>query len=212
MIDFYSAAGSCGIASHIALEEAGAAYNYHRLNLAESEQRSPGYRRVNPRGRVPALLVEGDVITETIAILTYLASQFPEAELLPLGDARKLARAYELMSWFASSVHISFAQMFRPERFTNDPAAAEPLKEGGKAFFSSALDEMEALAKAEPWLLGDSFSVADAYMTVFWRWGPRVGADITRYPAWSDHAARVLSRPAAVRAVEKEQQVPAPTA
>ena len=206
MIDFYSAKGSCGLASHIALEETGAVYRYRHLNLANGEQRRPDYLRINPRGRVPALAADGVTITETIAILTYLATQIPKADLLPLREPLNLARGYQLMSWFASSVHVSFAQIVRTERFTPDPAAAVLLKEQGKASFVSALDEMEELAKSGPWLLGDSFSVADAYMTVFWRWGPRVDADMSRYPTLADHAERVLNRPAAMRALEREQQ------
>jgi glutathione S-transferase len=106
-LKLYYAPGSSAFAPLVALEELGVAYDVHRVDLAAGEQRQPTYLRVNPRGRVPTLAVDGEPVTEVLAILTYLAHAYPHGGLLPLADPLKLARAYEVMSWFASTVHVA---------------------------------------------------------------------------------------------------------
>src|SRR5690349_5505043 len=117
-LTLYFAAGSCSLPALVGLEEAGATFEAVRLVLADGHQRTPEYLAVNPRGRVPALVVDGQRIVENIAVLTTIAQLFPDAGLLPADDPVQLGRAYELLSWFASGVHVSFAQVGRPERYT----------------------------------------------------------------------------------------------
>ncbi len=204
---FYYAPGACSLASHIALEEAGAKFSAAPLVFASQQQRHPRYLAINPQGRVPALVVGNAVITESIAVLTYIAQRYPEAQLLPFGDPRLLARAYELMSWFASSVHISFGQIWRGERFTDDISTKEQLKADGRQRVLSAFQDMDRAISHGEWFLGDRYSVVDPYALVFWRWGPRLEIDMAAYPVWSAHANRVLGRPATQRALAREQSV-----
>jgi len=203
---FYYAPGSCSFASHVALLETGAPFEAIRVVLANGDQRKPEYLAINPHGRVPALVTETGAITESIAILTYLARRFPEAGLLPWDRPAELARAYELMSWFASTVQVSFSQVFRGGRFSDDAQTLIELKAAGKPRVAEALAEMEDAAPVSGWLLGDEFSVADAYATVFWRWAPRLELDVSVYPKWGAHAARVLARASAVRALATETE------
>jgi len=203
---FYYTPGSCSFASHVALLETGAPFETARVVLANGDQRKPEYLAINPHGRVPALVTETGAITETIAILTYLARRFPEARLLPWDRPAELARAYELMSWFASTVQVSFSQIFRGARFSDDAETLIELKAAGRPRFAAALAELEDLAPESGWLVGDAFSVADAYATVFWRWAPRLELDATAYPRWGAHAARVLARESAVQALKKEAE------
>ena len=121
-LQLYFAPGSSSLAPLVALEELDIPYVGHRLDLAAGDQRKPEYLKVNPRGRVPTLVVDGQPVTEVLAILTYLAHRYPHSELLPLADPLKLAKAYEVMSWFASTVHVAFAQIARPERYADDEA------------------------------------------------------------------------------------------
>ncbi|PZQ60586.1 MAG: glutathione S-transferase family protein [Phenylobacterium zucineum] len=203
-ITLYFAAGSCTLPALAGLEEAGARYDAVRLVLAEGHQRTPQYLAVHPRGRVPALVVDGVTITENIAVLTTIAGLFPEAALLPVDPVRQ-GRAYELLSWFASGVHVSFAQTSRPERYTRDEAAWPALKAGGRENMLAAYAELEArLEDGRAWLLGEAYSLADPYALVFHRWAERLGVDTADYPAFDAHAARVRARPAVKRALDQE--------
>lgn len=204
-ITLYFAAGSCSLPALAGLEEAGAAYEGVRLVLAEGHQRTPGYLAIHPRGRVPLLAVDGVRIAENVAVLTAIAGLFPQARLLPLGDPIQLARAYELLAWFASGVHVAFAQIGRPERYTRDESAWPALKAGGRENMLAAYAELDArLEDGRPWLLGDDFSLADPYALVFHRWAERIGVDTADYPAFDRHAARVRARPAVQRALARE--------
>ena len=201
----YYAAGSCSFASHVALSESGAAFEVERVNLADGDQRKPAFLAINPHGRVPALVTPDGAITETIAILTYIARRYPEAHLLPWEAPERLARAYKMMSWFATSVQVSFSQIFRGARFSDDPETLAELKRAGATRFALALDELESLAPAQGWLVGRDFSVVDAYATVFWRWGPRLSLNMDAYPHWGAHAQRVLARPSAQQVLAAER-------
>jgi glutathione S-transferase len=204
MIQLYFAEGSCAFASIVALEEAGVHFVARKLDMKANEQRSAEYLAINPGGRVPTLIADGRVITETIALLTYVAYRFPDAGLLPLDHPGRLARAYELMSWFASSLHVTIAQIWRPTRFTQDATVIAALRAEGPAILLEGYREIERLMEG-PWLLGETFSVLDPYAVVFWRWGERLGFEMHRFPAWAAHKARVMARPAAERAVAIER-------
>jgi glutathione S-transferase len=204
-LQLYFAPGSSSLAPLVALEEINVPYGAHGLDLAAGDQHKPDYLKVNPRGRVPTLLVDGQPVTEVLAILTYLAHRYPHSELLPLADPLRLAKAYEVMSWFASTVHVAFAQIARPERYADDEAVKAALATPGEARFARTLTDIERLAQAPgPWLLGESFSVVDAYALVIWRWAERRQIETGRYPAWGAKAVRAFARPSVVRALRRE--------
>ena len=164
----YFSNGSCSLASHIMLEEAGAKFDAQRLNLREGEHKRPEYLAINPKAKVPALAVDGGVITENPAILSYIADTHPEANLLaPPGDLQR-AKAQEWLAWCASTVHRDFSPLFRA------PDNAEQRK-----LVQSHLDQFEAWL-AGPYVLGERFSVADAYTLVFTLWGLRLGSPSAR--------------------------------
>jgi glutathione S-transferase len=205
-LTFYFAPGSSSLAAHVALEEAQAPYCGERVLLANGAQRREEFLAINPHGRIPVLVAEGQAITENIAILTYIAHRFPQAHLLPLGEPLLLARAYELMSWFASTVHVAIAQIWRTERYTDVEDLKPALAEFGRTVVANAFAELERAlsASAEPWLLGETYSVVDAYAFVLWRWAQRLELGPAQYPIWAEHADRLGRRPAVLRALAKE--------
>jgi glutathione S-transferase len=204
-LTLYFAAGSCSLPALVGLEEAGADFGAVRLVLPNGDQRRPEYLAINPRGRVPVLVVDGVAISENIAVLTAIAQRFPDARLLPSGDALQLARAYELLAWFASGVHVAFAEVFRPERFTPDASVWPALKAGGRDNMLAAYAELDArLEDGRDWLLGQDFSLADPYAHVFYRWAPRLDIDMAAFPAFAAHAERLQARPAVQRAFAHE--------
>ena len=116
MYKLYYAPGTCALASHIALEEAGADYSAVRLDFKSNQQQSQEYLKVNPKGRVPALVTDKGVLTETPAILAYVAQTFPNAKLAPLDDAFAFAQAQSFNNYLCATVHVAHAHKGRGAR------------------------------------------------------------------------------------------------
>ena len=205
MLKFYYAPGACSLATHIGLEESGAKFDGQKLSFANAEQRTPEYLKINPRGRVPALVIDEGSIIENTAILDYVAAKFAP-QLMPRDPVQR-ARAISLMAWFSNTVHPSFTHISRPERFATDTAVFDHLKATGRNNFHAALKEIDGIIGDKPWILGDEFSVVDGYALVFYGWGKRIGLpveELKHYTAWKD---RMLARPAVRRVLEREQNV-----
>jgi glutathione S-transferase len=203
MLTLYYAPGTCALVSHIALEEAGAQDDANHIDLSKGEHHSDDYLRVNPHAKVPALVTDEGTITENVAILNYLADKFGGEGSVPRGDPYATARANQLLGWFASSVHIAFAQIFRPGRFSPDDAIHHGIVEGGRAALTSYFNELDDLC-GEGWLAGDSYTAADSYAATFYRWARSMDFDMTVYPRWAALVSRVVERPAVVRVLEQE--------
>src|SRR5215211_5460115 len=116
VMTLYYAPDTCALASHIALEQAGARYQTERIDFAKNEQRSPEYLQLNPKGRVPALVTGRGILTETLAILLFICQSFPEARLAPLEDPFALAQVQCFNSYLCSTVHVSHAHRMRGAR------------------------------------------------------------------------------------------------
>ena len=200
---FYSP-GACSLVSHIALEEAGADYEAVRVMLAQGEQLRTEYLAINPHARVPALATDEGVVTENIAILNYIADRFGAAGSVPRGDAMAAARCNALLGWFASSVHIAFAGIFRPARFSADEGVHGAIQQGGREAVERYFAEIENLIIGDGWLAGDAFTAADSYVLTFFRWGVRVGIGMDAFPKMAALTGRVLERPAVRRVLEHE--------
>jgi glutathione S-transferase len=200
----YFSPGAVSMAAHIALEEVGAPYVLEPVSISKGEQLSERYRRVHPLGRLPALEIEtGVVLTETPALLGYLADRAPQLELLPQGTLER-ARANEWMSLLSSAVHVAFISFFRPERYTSDVAAAAALKVDGKQRFFDLLRYVEGRLPADGFVLGERYSLCDAYLSVFFLWARRFELPVDELPRYARLVGSVLARPAVRRALEQE--------
>ena len=211
MLKLFYAPGACSLASHIALEETGAPFERARVDLKAGAQNQPGYRRVNPKGRVPALATERGVLTESPAILGYIAEAFPDAKLAPLGDAYAMADMHAFNLFLATSVHVAFAHVGRPGRYAEGEVAHAAMK----AKAQDALDEYFALVEARladgrPFVHGDAYTVSDPYLLTFSRWFAERGlGHPERFSAVAAHRERIAARPASQRAMAAEGLVPA---
>jgi glutathione S-transferase len=191
------------MASHIALEEAGAEYEGRLVNESKGEQRTEAYLKINPRGKVPALrLDDGTVITENIAIQTYVARTHPQAKLLP-SDPVTEARALLLMSFFASSVHVAFGHIWRPERYTDEQLAFDGIRAKGRQSFLAYCKEIDGLLAGKEWFF-DQFSTVDAYGFVFYTWSKLIDLPMQEFENYTAHKSRMLNRPAVRRTLEQE--------
>jgi glutathione S-transferase len=204
-LTLYYAPGACSRVPHVALEEAGADFDTVRLNLADGDQRSPSYLALNPKGGVPTLVVGERRLTEVIAIVTYPDRRFTTAGILPGHDPLLLARAFEVMTWLASTVHVAFAQITRAERYADDPVIRSALAAPGTGPAHLGLDGLETLAAAkDAWLIGETLTAVDSYALVVRRWAERIGVDLSAYPAWTAKGDRALARPSLIRVLARE--------
>jgi glutathione S-transferase len=206
MLKLYFSPGACSMASHIALEETGAPYEEQPTMLMKGEHKTESYLKINQRGKGPALDVDGKVITENTAILTYLGRRFPEKKLLP-ADLVAEAQCISLMAWLSNTVHPSYGHYFKPDRYAESEAAQADVKQmGNKAFFAN-LKEIDSMLQGKQWMMGDQYTVADPYALVFYGWGVRGEfpvKELAAYTAWKD---RMLARPAVRKILESEGNV-----
>jgi glutathione S-transferase len=203
MLKLFYSPGACSLVPHIALEEAGAEYEPVRVTLAKGEHLQPEFLAINPHARVPALGTPNGVVTENPAVLNLIADLFQAEGSVPRDDPYSAARCNELLCWFASSVHIAFAEIWRGERFTDDESLWPALEAGGRKALEGQFAEIEGLC-SEGWLVPGHFSAADGYALTFYRWGKRIGFDMAPYAQWAALCGRALERPAVQRALEAE--------
>ena len=202
-VKLYYAPGACSLASHITIEELGIPYETQKMNLAEGDQRKPEYLKINPRGRVPAVVVGNEVITENVGIITYFAGGYPDAGIWPkkTWDQAKLVST---MTWFSNTVHPSYSHLVRPERFVDDEGAKEAVKAKGKASFWGYLEEIDKLLGGQKWSIANMYTPADAYLLVFYRWANRQKMPVQDLKNYAALMNRVLSRPAVHKVMADE--------
>ncbi|MBI2255099.1 MAG: glutathione S-transferase N-terminal domain-containing protein [Proteobacteria bacterium] len=199
MLKFFFAPHTCALASHIALEEAGADYQPVRVDFSKNEQRGADYLKINPKGRVPALASDRGILTETPAILLYIAQTHPKARLAPLEDAFELARLQAFTAYLCSTVHVAHAHRMRGTRWADDPAAIEEMKRKVPQTVSDCFALMEAEMFKGPFVMGETFTIADPYLFTLATWLEGDGVDPARFPKILAHRTRMSERPAVAK-------------
>ncbi|QJY31694.1 glutathione S-transferase family protein [Diaphorobacter sp. JS3050] len=200
-LTLYFTPGTCAQAVRIALEEAQAPYTLVRVDFASQQQRSPEYLAVNPKGRVPALVTEHGTLTETPALLAYVAQRFADARLAP-ADPFGFARLQEFHSYLASTVHIAHAHRPRASRWADEPEAQAAMQRKVPANMTECFTLIERHYLGEgPWVLGEQYSVADGYLFTVAGWLKSDGVDIAQFPKVHAHSHRMAQRPAVQRAL-----------
>ena len=193
---FYYSPRSCALASHIVLEHVGADFEAIRLDFQTNQQRSAEYLAINAKGRVPALVTERGVITETPAILLYLAQTHPQSGVAPLDDPFALAELQAVNSWFCSTVHVAHAHGTRGARWADDASALQAMKAKVAQNMTDCFDWIERELLRGPWVMGKDFSVADPYLFTLTIWLMQNGVELARFPRLADHYQRMLALPA----------------
>jgi glutathione S-transferase len=182
-LEFYFAPGTSSMAPHIALHEVGAPFEPRPLSFATNEQREAPFRAINPEGKVPALVIDGRVLTEVAAILFYLGKAFPEAALLPK-DIEAEAQVISWMSFIAATVH---------------PARRQGL-DYAKGIYKIADERLGA----REWAVG-GYSIADIHLfRLYWRFFNSLKPEVGSFPNLDRHYARMMARPAVKKTIEIE--------
>jgi glutathione S-transferase len=205
---FYSPR-ACSLACHIALEESGLPFATREVRIRENKHKDESYLQVNRWGKIPALKIGDQVLTEAHAILTYIADRAAH-ELLPAAGTLERARAHEWMNFLSSTVHIAFRPLFRPAVLAGTNGPIEAVRRAGIPLLRETLAEVDRRLAGRPWALGEKYSVCDPYLLVFWIWSQRedVIEHVEDMPNWRALADRTLDRPATQRALAREGLTP----
>ena len=204
MLKLFHAWGSCSLASYIALEEAGADYEVVVMNTKAWDQRKPEYLAINPKSRVPGLVAERGVLTETPAILAFIAQSYPSAKLAPLDDPFAFAEAQAFNNYLCATVHVAHAHKHRGYRWADDPVAVAEMTRKVPETETACFQLIEDSLFKGPWVLGEAYSICDPYLFTLSGWLADDGVDIARFPNVAAHAERMATRPA-VRKVLAER-------
>jgi glutathione S-transferase len=195
----YFAPGACSLSPHIVLEEAGITAETEQVNNQEKKTKSgKDYWSVNPKGQVPALQLDsGEMLTEGPVIVQYLADQNPASELVPAAGTIERYRVQEWLNFITSELHKSFGPIFRPT--TPDAYKTISRENLGKRF-----DWLDKQMAGKQYLMGDKFTVADAYLFTVLRWSPRVEIEISKWANLKAYMDRVAARPKVQAAMKAE--------
>ncbi len=203
MLKLFFSKGSCSQASHIALAEAGADYELVRTQTDRGDQRKPEYLAVNPKGRIPALVTERGVLTETPAILAYVAQAFPQANLAP-ADPWDFARMQAFNSYLCSTVHVAHAHRHRGYRWASEESSFADMRAKVAANETDCFNLIETELLAGPWVMGAQYTVADGYLFTLTGWLEGDGVDPRQFPRVFEHFQRMAERPAVRKVLAEE--------
>jgi len=204
MIKLYYAVNTCALASHIVLEETGAEYSTVRISFASNEQRSPEYLAINPKGRVPAMVTDRGILSETPAMLAFIAQSYPEAGLAPLDNPFAFAQVQAFNSYLCSTVHVAHAHRMRGRRWADDPAAIAEMQRKVPQSVAACFDLIERDMLKGPWVMGEAYTICDPYLFTLASWLEGDGVDLTRLPRVTAHRRRTSERPAVQKAIAEE--------
>lgn len=204
MITLYYTAHTCSLASHIALEDAGAEYELRRIDFATTEQQSPEYLKINPKARVPAMVTERGILTETPAMLAFIAQSYPEAKLAPLDDPFAFAEIQAFNSYLCSGLHVAHAHRMRGHRWASEESSFEDMRRKVPETVSAGFEMIEKEMFKGPWVMGETYTIADPYLFTIAQWMEKDGVDPGRFPKVADHRARMAERANVKAAIEVE--------
>jgi glutathione S-transferase len=205
----YFAPGACSFVPHTLLETAGAPFEPVLVKLHKGEQQQEPFKAINPRGQVPVLVDGEEVITQILAIVTYLDAKFPDQGFLPREPLAR-TRVLETLAWMNNTVHPTFTHVFMPYKFAGTPEAQAELKDFNAKVYAVLLGEIEAMAQraaaaGQPFLGGARFGPLDAYALTLLRWGGFARIDPTSYGALWAHVQKVAQLPGVQRAIARER-------
>ena len=206
MLKLYYAAHTCSLATHIVLEEVGADYSTVRVDFATEQQKSPEFLRVNPKARVPALVTDRGILTETPAMLVYVAQRFPAARLALMDDPFAFAQVQSFNSYLCSHLHVAHARRMRGHRWVDADEAASiaAMQRKVPESVGGAFELIEREMLKGPWVMGEHYTICDPYLFTLAQWLEADGVDPKRIPRVADHRRRMSERPSVRKAIAEE--------
>ena len=201
---FYKAA-ACSLAPHIVMAELNMVYEIEAVDLATKQCASGDYRKINPKGSVPAILMDnGEILSEGAIISQYLADQKMDSGLIPKFGTLERYRCLELMNFIATDIHKSFSPLFGADKIVKNVEGKTEMK----MFFVETLKSKVALVSEKlgtsDYLMGKQFTIADAYLFTVLGWSKHVGLDLSTWSNVTSYMNRVSERPAVMKAMKEE--------
>lgn len=208
MLKLYFGPGACSFVPHVGLEivkaATGEAYDAQMVKLHRGEHKTPEYLAMNPNGQVPLLLVDGQPLTQIVAICDYIDRRYPQVGLMP-SDPWQHAKAMSLLAWMNNTVHPTFTHVFMPDKFADDDTVRAAVKTHAIGQYRTLLGRLDALvAGASPWLGGASLGFLDAYALTLLRWGGFAGIDPDSLPALKAFVDRVAAQAPVAAVLQRE--------
>ena len=206
MLKLYYAAHTCSLATHIVLEEVGADYSTVRVDFGKEQQKSADFLKINPKARVPALVTEKGILTETPAMLVYVAQSFPGARLALMDDPIAFAQVQSFNSYLCSHLHVAHAHRMRGHRWVDpaDAAAIVAMQRKVPESVGGAFELIEREMLKGPWVMGEHYTICDPYLFTLAQWLEVDGVDPARIPRVIDHRRRMSERPGVKKAIAEE--------
>ena len=204
MFKLYYAPATCALASHITLAEAGADYATERIDFKVNQQNSPDYLKINPKGRVPALVTDRGILTETPAMLAYIAQSFPQAGLAPLDDPFAFAQVQSFNSYLCATLHVAHAHKLRGARWATEENSFADMKRMIPKSVGACFALIERNMLRGPWVMGESYTICDPYLYTVALWLEGDGVDLASLPKVADHRKRMSERPAVQKVLAEE--------
>lgn len=201
MLKLYYAPHTCSLASHIALEYVGAEYSAVRINFAANDQRSPDYLAINPKGRVPALVTVKGIVTETPAILAFIAQSFPQSRLAPFDDPYAFSAVQAFNSYLCSTLHVAHSHRVRGSRWADEPAA---MQRKVPESVGSCYELIESKMLKGPWVMGSTYTICDPYLFTMAQWLEEDGVNPSRFAKVIAHRHRMSERLEVRRALAEQ--------
>lgn len=206
MLRLYYAAHTCSLATHIVLEEVGADYSTVRIDFAKEQQKAAEFLEINPKARVPALVTDRGILTETPAMLVYVAQSFPASRLAPMDDPFVFAQIQSFNSYLCSHLHVAHAHRMRGHRWVDaaDKASIAAMQRKVPESVGGAFALIEREMLKGPWVMGEHYTICDPYLFTLAQWLEADGVDPARLPRVVDHRRRMSERPTVKKAIVEE--------
>jgi glutathione S-transferase len=200
----YFSPGACSLSPHIVLAEAGLPFTTEKVNLKDKSMASGDFKKINPKGQVPTLQLDsGEILTEGVAIVQYIADQKPQAGLMPKAGVERY-KALEWLNYISTELHKGYSPLFGAERMIANPEGVSQLKHSTKEGLGRKFDFVSETLSKNDFLLGRNFSVADAYLFTVLSWSPLVGVELEKWPALTAFVTRMKARPSVQAAMKAE--------
>lgn len=206
-LELYYAPKTCALVPYVALTEAGAAFTVHDMNSRSGQLKTPEYLKLNPKHKVPVLVIDGMPLTENPAIQIWIHRNFPQAKLLP-ADPKQEIQAISLMCWFASTIHPHLTPNARPENYCDLPGSADAVKRAGNKLLFEDLKIADGMLANREFFF-DHFTTPDAYFFWCFRRGLSFKLDLSRFSHCMAHFERLQQRPSIRKVIEHEKVVDA---
>lgn len=206
-LELYYAPKTCALVPFVALTEAGANFTVHNMNSRSGQLKTPEYLKLNPKHKVPVLVIDGEPLTENPAIQLWIHRNFPKARLLP-ADPKQEIQAISLMCWFASGIHPKMTPNARPDNYCDLPDSAESVKRVANKLLFEEFKIADNMLAGREFFFGH-FTAPDAYFYWCLRRTLSFKLDLSPFPNCMAHLARIESRPSVQKLLAHEKQVEA---